>query len=63
MVFGFLKAADVEGSARCLFSNGVRGKEFVDLAADVLVTDLRLSQLAARKVLAARDGFLTSPAT
>ena len=62
-VFDFLKAADVEGPARCLFSNGVRGKDFADLTTDVLVTDLRLSQLAARNVLAAREDYLTNPAT
>ena len=94
-VFNFLKAADVEGPARILFSNGVRGKdfveldvclfisfvpchvhvygrtscwgirqrtkkEFVELTVDVLVADLRLSQLAARNVLAAREDFLAN---
>ena len=60
-VFGFLKAGDVEGPAQCFFSNGVRGQDFVDLTVDVLVTDLRLSRLAARNVLAARGDFLRNP--
>ena len=35
-------------------------KEFVELTVDVLVADLRLSQLAARNVLAAREDFLAN---
>ena len=56
----FLAAHDLDGPARTLLSNGVRGKDLVALTANELVLDLKLSQFTAARVLEARDAFLGS---
>ncbi len=60
-VFVFLKAKDLEGPATVLFNNGVRGKDLLPLTVDLLVADLRMSRLAFRSILEARDAFLNNP--
>ena len=57
----FLQKADLEGPAATLFSNGFSGADLFDYGVTALVTDLRLSTFAARKVIAARDAFLATP--
>jgi len=57
-VFGFLKAQDLEGPAGVLFKQGVRGRDFAVVTLGDLVEDLRLSKLASRNVLEARDRYL-----
>ena len=59
-VVRFLAAHDLDGPARTLLSNGVRGKDLVALSANELVLDLKLSQFTAARVLEARDAFLGS---
>ena len=56
-VVGFLKGRDLEGPAATFFNNGVAGRDFAGLTLEQLTADLRLSNLAARKVLEARDTF------
>ena len=57
----FLKAKDLEGPARVLFNNGVRGGDFAAITLDDLVADLRMSTLASRNVLQVREEFLRLP--
>lgn len=54
----FLKMKDLAGPATYLSENGVNGNDLVSLNLDTLTNDLRCTPFAARKVLAARDGFL-----
>jgi hypothetical protein len=49
------------GPATVLFNNGVRGKDLLPLTVDVLVADLRMSRLASRNTLEARDAYLDNP--
>ena len=58
-VVSFLKAHDLEGPSETLFSNGVRGADIIDMTEEVLTSELRLSRFAARRVVAARDAFLS----
>ena len=59
-VFEFFKSSDLEGPARVLFSNGVRGKDLLAVSFDDLQSDLRLSKLASRNIVAVRDEYLAS---
>ena len=58
-VVSFLKAHDLEGPSETLFANGVRGVDLVDMSEAVLTHEFRLSGFAARRVLAARNAFLS----
>ena len=55
----FLEERDLSGPATRLMNEGVAGSDFVDLSEDQFVKDLRLTPFAARKLVAARDKFLT----
>ena len=55
---GFLKGHDLEGPAATLVANGVRGEDFLQLAATDLAEDFGLSAFATRRVLAARGSWL-----
>ena len=57
-VVQFLKANDLEGPARVLLANGVRGQDLATLTALDLQEDLGLSRFAASRVLSARREFL-----
>ena len=57
-VVTFLEEADLAGPASSMRTNGVAGADLFSLTADTLTTDLRLTTIAAQKILAARDGFL-----
>ena len=59
-VTGFLEQADLVGPAKLLFQSGVNGADLIEFRIQELVDDLRLSAFAARKVLKARDDFLSS---
>ena len=59
-VVRFLTEKDLEGPARILFANGVRGRDLLQLSESVLKTDLKLSSFAAHRVLEARRVFLDS---
>ena len=54
----FVQSRDLSGPAAVLFASGVNGSDLLALDEDSLVKDVRLTPFAARKVLAARDGFL-----
>ena len=54
----FLTEYDLEGPARILFANGVRGQDLKLLTATVLSADLGLSSFAATRILNAREAFL-----
>ena len=57
-VVSFLKANDLEGPSETIFTNGVRGSDFLDMPVEVFTQDLRLSAFAARRIVAARSAFL-----
>ena len=57
-VVSFLHSHDLEGPAEALFSNGVRGEDFLTMPVEVFVHEFRLSQFAARRIAAARESFL-----
>ena len=54
----FLRSRDLAGPASSLFASGVDGADMLDMTQELLVKELRLTGLAARKVLRARDAFL-----
>ena len=56
-VSAFLEARDLCGPAAQLFANGLDGADLVNSTGSALVSDLRLTTFAARKILAARDTF------
>ena len=58
----FLAASDLDGPARTMVANGVRGKDLMTLSHEDLIDDLKLSRFAAGRVLGARDAFLASTA-
>lgn len=57
-VSAFLEARDLCGPAAQLFANGFNGADLVNSTGSALVSDLRLTTFAARKILAARDTFI-----
>ena len=59
-VVRFLAATDLDGPARTMVANGVRGRDFISLSRDELIEDLKLSRFAAERILQARDAFLAS---
>ena len=61
-VVRFLAARDLDGPARTMVANGVRGRDLIGLTHDELIEDLKLSRFAAGRVLEARDAFLASAA-
>ena len=61
-VVRFLAASDLDGPARTMVANGVRGKDLMALSHEDLIDDLKLSRFAAGRVLGARDAFLASTA-
>ena len=58
-VVTFLKSHDLEGPANAIFANGVRGEDFIAMPLETFTSDFRLSEFAARRILAARDTFLS----
>lgn len=60
-VSSFLENADLKGPAAVLYANGASGQDLLEFGVDGLVTELRLSLFAARKIIAARDAFLALP--
>ena len=58
-VANFLRNVDLEGPASVCEANGVAGPDFFDLGVSSFHADLRLTPFAAKKVVAARDGFLS----
>ena len=61
-VVRFLAASDLDGPARTMVANGVRGRDLISLSHEELVNDLKLSRFAAGRVLQGRDAFLASAA-
>ncbi len=57
-VVAFAHARDLAGPATALFRNAVNGADLLVLDFDTLVSEVRLTPFAARKVLNARDAFL-----
>lgn len=57
-VFEFLENCDLEGPAKKVFDNGVRGQDLAELTAEHLVADVGLTRFAARRVADARGEFL-----
>ena len=57
-VVQFLTSKDLEGPARILFANGVRGQDLKRFTNTDLKHDLRLSTFAARRILDARNAYL-----
>ena len=60
-VAGMLRSKDLAGPAQVLEANGVSGADLVAMTAAQLQTELRMSVFAARKVVVARDAFLSAP--
>ena len=59
---GGRRAAGVgQRPAQQLQAQGVAGEDFVDLTAQVMQTDLRLSPFTARKLVRIRDAYLMGP--
>ena len=54
-----LSSHDLQGPAAVLFANGFASKDFANVDVKTLTGEIRLSIFAARKVLAARDTFLS----
>ena len=54
-----LSSHDLQGPAAVLFANGFAINDFANVDVKTLTDDIRLSIFAARKVLAARDTFLS----
>ncbi len=57
-VVAFAAARDLAGLASSLFASGVDGADLLQMDEKVLVSDVRLTPFAARKVLRVRDVFL-----
>ena len=55
----FLRTADLEGPAELCYASGVCGKDLLELTAETLCSDVRMSRFAARKVVEARNVFLS----
>ena len=55
----FLREVDLEGPAQLCYASGVNGRDLLELTAETLCEEVRLSRFAARKVVAARDRFLS----
>ena len=55
----FFTAHDLRGPAAVLAANGVRGRDLVNLRLEDFQNDMRLSAFAARRLVAAREGFLS----
>ena len=58
-VVAFAKAQDLAGPSAGLFSSGVNGADLLTLDERTLVDDVRLTPWGARKVLRARDAYLS----
>ena len=56
----FLDDDDLEGPAKILRANGVRGQDLLSMDLATLVGDVGLTRFAARRVLESRDLFLQS---
>ena len=57
----FMRAKDLAGPSAILQANGVTGADLLDMSASDLEGELRLTPFAARKVIKARDAFLSAP--
>ena len=57
-VTSVVEQCDVSGNAAHLLGNGFNGADLVNSTGSALVSDLRLTTFAARKILAARDTFI-----
>ena len=57
-VHSFLQQADLLGPAASLLNQGASGEDLFAFTQDQLVTELRLTPFAAKKVLRRRDDFL-----
>lgn len=58
-VVSWARARDLEGPSAVLFASSVNGADLLEATKEVLVKEVRLTPFAARKVLRARDAFLT----
>ena len=61
-VVRFLAANDLDGPARTMVANGLRGRDLMSRPHEELLGDLKLSRFAAARILEARDAFLASAA-
>ena len=59
-VVSFLRSHDLEGPARTLFANGVRGEDFIAMLPEIFVRDFKLSEFAAGRIQTARATFLSA---
>ena len=57
-VVSWALAQDLEGPSAVLFASSVNGADLLEMTAELLVKEVRLTPFAARKVLRARDAFL-----
>ena len=55
-------SADLEGPAATCEANGVAGQDLLNLTVTGFCEDLRLTPFAAKKVVDARNAFLSGPA-
>ena len=53
------RARDLRGPAKVLHENAVNGQDLLDADEGVMVKELRFTTFAARKLLRARDAFLS----
>ena len=58
-VVSWARAQDLAGPAAVLYASGVDGKDLLNIDFETLVQGVRLTPFAARKILAARDSFLS----
>ena len=56
----FMRGKDLAGPCGILQANGVAGADLLDMSASDLEGELRLTPFAARKVIKARDAFLSA---
>ena len=55
----FLEERDLQGPAKHLRTNGVRGADLLHMDAHALVSDVGLTKFAASRILAVRDAFFS----
>ena len=58
-VAGFLRGVDLEGPAAALHASGVNGDDLLHVTSVILRDDIKLTPFAARKVMSARDEYLS----
>ena len=58
-VVDWARARDLRGPAKVLHENAVNGQDLLDADEGAMVKELRFTTFAARKLLRARDAFLS----